>query len=411
MALLLRVDGGLKASTGKSHFRVRCRALDAARVAGVERDAERKETSSLSQAFVQLHRLCKSYGPLTAVSELSLEIAKGEALTLLGPSGCGKTTTLRMVAGLETPNAGMISFDGVRVVSVAERINLPPERRKIGMVFQSYAIWPHMTVAQNVAFPLKVRRVGSAEIRDRVRAMLAMIGLAGLEDRPATRLSGGQQQRVALARALIHEPALLLLDEPLSNLDVKLREQMRVELKLLQARLGLTLIYVTHDQAEALSLSDRIAVLNRGGIEQIGTPRDLYVRPQTPFVRDFLGKSVTLSGRIRAVGKNRAAVELVGDPDSVIDCTVPDGLTLAPGGEVEISVRPEAVSLGPMAPDKAGMLHGIVEAVLYQGERSECEVKVGDAGVFVYLPPDTAIARGDKIALTIARDAARLWSR
>lgn len=365
----------------------------------------------MSQAFVQLHRLCKSYGPLTAVSELSLEIAKGEALTLLGPSGCGKTTTLRMVAGLETPNAGIISFDGVQVVSIAERINLPPERRKIGMVFQSYAVWPHMTVAQNVAFPLKVRRVGSAEISDRVRAMLAMIGLAGLEDRPATRLSGGQQQRVALARALIHEPALLLLDEPLSNLDVKLREQMRVELKLLQARLSLTLIYVTHDQTEALSLSDRIAVLNRGRIEQIGSPRDLYVRPQTPFVRDFLGKSVTLPGRIRAVDKDRAAVELVGDPGSVIDCPVPDGLTIAPGREVEISVRPEAVSLGQMGANKAGMLHGIVEAVLYQGERSECEVKVGDVGVFVYVPPDTAVARGDKIALAIARDSARLWSK
>jgi ABC-type Fe3+/spermidine/putrescine transport system ATPase subunit len=244
-----------------------------------------------------------------------------------------------------------------------------------------------------------------------VRAALAMIGLGGLEDRPATRLSGGQQQRVALARALIHEPALLLLDEPLSNLDVKLREQMRVELKLLQARLGLTLIYVTHDQSEALSLSDRIAVLNRGRIEQIGTPRELYERPETPFVRDFLGKSVTLSGRVRSLANGRAAVELAGDGGSVIDCAIPVGLDLVPGREVEISVRPEAVRLADKANGDAGTLHGIVEAVLYQGERSECEVKVGGAAVPIYLPPDTSALRGDKIALAIARDAARLWAK
>src|SRR6185437_13783550 len=284
------------------------------------------------------------------------------------------------------------------VVSIADGINLPPEKRNIGMVFQSYAIWPHMTVAQNVAFPLKVRRVDAATIRERVRAALTMIGLGGLEDRPATRLSGGQQQRVALARALIHEPALLLLDEPLSNLDVKLREQMRVELKLLQARLGLTLIYVTHDQSEALSLSDRIAVLNRGRIEQIGSPRALYERPATPFVRDFLGKSVTLAGRIKGVATGRAAVELIGDSGAVIDCPLPPGIDLATRHEVDISVRPEALHLGASAGGQAGTLQGIVEAVLYQGERSECEVKIGGTAVSIYLPPDTSAARGDRIA-------------
>lgn len=365
----------------------------------------------MSQAFVRLVGLSKQYGPITAVENLSLEIAKGEALTLLGPSGCGKTSTLRMIAGLETPNSGSITFDGKPVVSVADGINLPPERRNIGMVFQSYAIWPHMTVAQNVAFPLKVRRIDAAAIRERVRAALAMVGLDGLEDRPATRLSGGQQQRVALARALIHNPALLLLDEPLSNLDVKLREQMRVELKLLQARLGLTLIYVTHDQSEALSLSDRIAVLNRGRIEQIGSPRALYERPETPFVRDFLGKSVTLAGRVKGVATSRAAVELDGDNGSMLDCPVPAGLDLAPGREVEISVRPEAVRLADSADAAAGTLHGIVEAVLYQGERSECEVKIGGVPILVYLPPDTGAARGDRIALSIARDAPRLWAK
>jgi ABC-type Fe3+/spermidine/putrescine transport system ATPase subunit len=238
-----------------------------------------------------------------------------------------------------------------------------------------------------------------------------MVGLAGLEDRPATRLSGGQQQRVALARALIHNPGLLLLDEPLSNLDLKLREQMRVELKLLQARLGLTLIYVTHDQGEALSLSDRIAVLNRGRVEQIGTPRALYERPETPFVRDFLGKSVTFDGRIKGVGPGRASVEIESDADAIVECAVPAGLVLAPGRNVEVSLRPEALSLARAANGAAGTLHGVVEAVLYQGERSECEVKVGQTTVCVYLPPDTSAARGDRVALSIARDTPRLWAK
>ena len=363
----------------------------------------------LPQDFIRIDGLSKRFGPLTAVADLSLAIGKGEAVTLLGPSGCGKTTTLRMIAGLETPDTGAIFFDGVPVVSTKDRINLPPERRKIGMVFQSYAIWPHMTVAENVAFPLKVRRIAAAEIRHRVQSALAMMGLDGLDDRPATRLSGGQQQRVALARALIHEPALLLLDEPLSNLDVKLREQMRVELKLLQARLGLTLVYVTHDQTEALGLSDRIVLLNHGRVEQIGNPRALYEQPATPFVRDFLGKSVTLPGRVKGVANGRAAVELACDAGAVIECPAPSGFDLSPGRDIEISVRPEAVRLAVAGNGAADTLHGVVEAVLYQGERSECEVRLGGAAILVYVPPDSSFGRGDRISLSIARDAARIW--
>jgi len=365
----------------------------------------------LDQAFVRLDRLNKRYGGIAAVSDLSLEAARGEALTILGPSGCGKTTTLRMIAGLETPDEGAIAFDGVPVVSIAQRINLPPERRNIGMVFQSYAIWPHMSVAENVAFPLRVRGVPSSEIGERVRRALAMIGLPGLEDRPATRLSGGQQQRVALARALIHEPALVLLDEPLSNLDLKLREQMRVELKLLQRRLGLTLIYVTHDQTEALGLSDRIALMNRGRIEQIGSPRALYERPETQFVRDFLGKSVTLSGRVRGVANGTVAVELAGGAGPVIDCVAP-GFELSSGREVEISVRPEAVRVAETHERNAGpTLEGVVEAVLYQGERSECEVRLGGEQILVYVTADRAFSPGDRIALALAPGAARLWPK
>jgi ABC-type Fe3+/spermidine/putrescine transport system ATPase subunit len=366
----------------------------------------------LAAAFVRLDRLSKSFGPVAAVSDLSLEVAKGEALTLLGPSGCGKTTTLRMIAGLETPDTGAISFDGVPVVSVEAGINLPPERRKIGMVFQSYAIWPHMTVAQNVAFPLKVRRVPASERERRVKGALAMIGLEGLGDRPATRLSGGQQQRVALARALIHEPALLLLDEPLSNLDVKLREQMRVELRLLQARLGLSLVYVTHDQTEALGLSDRIALLDKGRIEQVGTPRDLYERPQTRFVRDFLGKSVILAGTVRGKAPGRVAVAMACATQSVIECQAPAGAALETGDAVEVSVRPEAVHIARAGDDPSGgKLDGIVEAVLYQGERSECEVRLGSERVLVYVPPDMTLQAGDRIALALAPGAAQVWPK
>ena len=359
-------------------------------------------------AFVRLESLSKRYGPVAAVQNLSLEVARGEALTLLGPSGCGKTTTLRMIAGLEAPDEGAIWFDGVPVVSVAKRLNLPPERRNIGMVFQSYAIWPHMTVAQNVAFPLKVRGVPAGKVRERVRAALAMIGLEGLEDRPATRLSGGQQQRVALARALIHEPGLVLLDEPLSNLDVKLREQMRVEIKLLQHRLGLTLVYVTHDQTEALGLSDRVAVMNRGRIEQIGDPRALYENPATEFVRDFLGKSVTLSGYVRGIANGKVAIELAYGARPVIDCSAPAAV-LALGSRVAVSVRPEAVRVAE--PADRGTLEGIVGAVLYQGERSECEVRLGDEAILVYVAADRAVAPGDRIALALAAEAARVWPK
>ncbi len=363
----------------------------------------------MNPSFVTLEGLGKSYGKYAAVADVSLAVAKGEALTLLGPSGCGKTTTLRMIAGLETPDEGTIAIAGKTVFAARDRINLPPEQRQIGMVFQSYAIWPHLTAAENVAFPLQVRRMAKAEIQDRVRKALAMVGLAGFEDRPATQVSGGQQQRVALARALVYEPALLLLDEPLSNLDVKLREQMRLELKLLQNRLQLTVINVTHDQTEALSLSDRIAILNHGRIEQLGTPRELYEQPVTPFVRDFLGKSVTLPARIRAVGGDRVTVELAASPESVLDCARPAGGTCNVGDLVDMSVRREALHLKHDTDQPGRTLKGVIGTVLYQGERSECEVLIGGQPILVYLPADAGLAAGQVIEL--AADALRLWPR
>ena len=366
-----------------------------------------------TRAFVRLVGLTKSFaGGAPAVDGVTLDIAEGESLTLLGPSGCGKSTTLRMIAGLERPDAGAIHIDGAPVVSVAEGIDLPPERRNIGMVFQSYAIWPHMTVAENVAFPLGARGVPKSEAQGRVRDALSTVGLAGLEDRPATRLSGGQQQRVALARALVHRPAVLLLDEPLSNLDVQLREQMRFELKRLQRRLGWTLVNVTHDQVEALGLSDRIAIMNRGRIEQVGTPRELYEWPATPFVRDFLGKSVNLGARIRGIAGGRAGVALACNPDSVVECALPAGSSFAAGDQVRISVRPEAISVGRAGGGVSGsgpVLEGTVSTVLYQGERSACEVKVGDEAILVYLSAGCTPQPGEPIAFAIDPGALRLW--
>jgi len=361
----------------------------------------------MDQPFLRLDGLSKRFGGTLAVADLSLTIARGEAVTLLGPSGCGKTTILRMIAGLEKPDSGAIEIGGATVYARAARLNLPPEKRNIGMVFQNYAIWPHLTVGENVGFPLRVRRLPAASVRTRVAQALAMVGLEGLEHRPATRLSGGQQQRVALARALVTEPKVLLLDEPFSNLDAKLREQMRLELKLLQQRLGLTLLYVTHDQSEALGLSDRIVLMQAGRVEQIGAPRELYEQPRTAFVRDFLGKSVLLRGEIAAREADGVAVRLA-DGGTLLSCAAAADRALPPGAAIEIAIRPEAIRLA-LPGDEAGALIGSVEAVLYQGERSECEVRIGEQVILTYLPPERRVARGDRVALSIAPDAISIW--
>ena len=259
--------------------------------------------------FLSVTGLEKSYGPHKAVNGVSLTVEEGHTLALLGPSGCGKTTMLRCIAGLETPEAGRIEIGGICVFDTAQRINLQPEARGLGIVFQSYAVWPHMTVAENVGFPLKVRRIGGAERDERVARILEIVGLGDWRDRPATNLSGGQQQRVALARALIHEPRLVLFDEALSNLDAQLREQMRLELNLLQDRLGFTAIYVTHDQAEAFGLAEHIVVMNKGRIETQGAPRQIFHEPDTAFVARFLGFNL-LPGRITRRDGTQAEIAL-----------------------------------------------------------------------------------------------------
>lgn len=334
---------------------------------------------------VRLVGLSKTYpgAQARAVDALSLDIEDGEVFTLLGPSGCGKTTTLRMVAGLETPDEGDIRFGGREIVASSRRFRLPPDKRDVGMVFQSYAIWPHMTVEENVAFPLAARRVGRAETRERVAHALELVNLPGLQKRPAPLLSGGQQQRVALARALVIEPKVLLLDEPFSNLDAKLREQMRVELKLLQKRLNIAILFVTHDQIEALSLSGRVALMSLGVVRQQGPPQALYEEPADEFVRDFIGKTVLLRGRV--IGGNpsgQAAVAVPGGPDCVIfgRSYNPEGLEA--GQSVFIAVRPEDVSVrrAESGAPPSGALAGVVSAALFTGERVEYQVEVEEQG-------------------------------
>src|SRR6201993_1793207 len=256
-------------------------------------------------AYLELDRIGKQFGTQTVVDEFSLAVGKGEFISFLGPSGCGKTTTLQMIAGFLGPSRGAIRLEGRDLTAIH------PAKHGLGIVFQSYALFPHMTAAENVAFGLEMRRVPRAERAERVRAALAMVGLAGYEERYPRRMSGGQQQRVALARALVIKPSVLLLDEPLSNLDAKLREEMQIELRQIQRNLGTTTILVTHDQAEAMALSDRISVMNAGRIEQVGTPTQVYDRPATPFVAGFLGKTNVIAVDVRADAGGTAAV--IGD--------------------------------------------------------------------------------------------------
>ena len=298
-------------------------------------------------AGISIDRVSKRYDGVVAVRDLSLEVRDREFLTLLGPSGCGKTTLLRLVAGFLTPDAGTIRVDG-RTLSSTEAV-VPPERRGMGMVFQNYAIWPHKTVFENVVFGLKLRKVPAADAKKKVSDALALVNLAGLEQRYPNELSGGQQQRVALARSLVVEPEILLLDEPLSNLDAKLRERMRTELKELQRRTGITFVYVTHDQAEALALSDRIAVMQLGRLQQYGTPLEVYTKPANRMVADFMGLVNLVPGKVREVRNGAGLIELAGN--LVIEAGALDGA--AAGESVEVSIRPENIRLRAGSSDAA----------------------------------------------------------
>lgn len=312
---------------------------------------------------VKLVHLYKRFGNVTAVGDFNLEVREGEFISFLGPSGCGKSTTLRMIAGFERPTEGDILL-GDQVVSSAEtNVFVPPEKRNIGMVFQSYAVWPHMTVAENVAYPLKIQRVPREERDKRVKEALAMVHLDRYGERYPSQLSGGQQQRVALARALIARPGLLLLDEPLSNLDAKLRESMRFEISSLQKRLGITVIYVTHDQSEAMTMSDRIVVMNAGVVQQVGKPYDVYTHPANKMVADFIGLVNFLPAEVK---EDRIFVKgtQVSFPNTA-------GL---PQGEAVLGVRPENITLSKTG----GMLQGQVKHRFYMGDAVDYRIQVGE---------------------------------
>jgi iron(III) transport system ATP-binding protein len=328
--------------------------------------------------MLRVERLSKIFENVTdqivgGIRDASFELEAGTFFTLLVPSGCGKTTTLRCIAGLETPDDGVIAVDERRLFDGKARINVPVEQRAIGMVFQSYAIWPHMTVAENVAFPLTVakNRPKRAEIAQAVGRALAVVDLDGFQERAATRLSGGQQQRVALARAIVHEPGLLLLDEPLSNLDAQLRDDMRGELKRLQSKIGITTVYVTHDQSEALALSDRIAVIERGRIIQIGSPQDIYFRPANPFVARFVGATNLLPGRLIGASEGRGQVEVLGGRR--IQCVVPQPID---DPAVSVSIRPESIRLAgqPAAGGTDNSLAGRIGGVTFLGASRRVDV-------------------------------------
>jgi len=341
---------------------------------------------------IHIENLVKRFGDAEAVAGLSLEIKPGELFFLLGPSGCGKTTLLRMIAGLETPTAGRIRF-GDRDVT-----NLPANKRKIGMVFQSYALWPHMTVAENVAFGLKVRKIPGPEREQRVREALAAVQMDAFAERRPGQLSGGQQQRVALARALVVKPDVLLLDEPLSNLDAALRIEMRREIRRLCRATGITSVYVTHDQEEALSMADRMAVLRLGKLMQIGAPRELYANPASRFVAGFLGESNFIPGVVRSVENGRLVVET--KAGSLVS-TRPSTEQISAKAEVVCSVRPEAWEVNGAATGENALSATIVDS-LYFGSSAQRHLELdGGIPVKVFEANPEAHPHGDRVRVSV----------
>lgn len=351
-----------------------------------------------SGSYLEVQNLVKYFGNDRAVDDISFSIPKGEFLTLLGPSGCGKTTTLMSVAGLHSIDGGRIRVGDVVYTSPSEGLFLPPEKRDIGMVFQSYAIWPHMTVAKNVSYPLEIRKLNKSEIDDRVNEVLALVGLTAETDKMATNLSGGQQQRASLARAIVAKPRLLLFDEPLSNLDLKLREQMRVELKRIQNEVGITAIYVTHDQSEALVMSDEIIVMSKGKIEQRGGPLDIYSRPVNEYVSNFIGVANLLKAKVRDTnGSGQGVVEVLQDGQTMtVPCQVGPGIGV--GDDAVLSVRPENVHA--VRESNGGVeVEGEVTNAIFLGNYVDCRVKWGDFEWKVISHPRARLKAGEKVFL------------
>jgi ABC-type Fe3+/spermidine/putrescine transport system ATPase subunit len=343
---------------------------------------------------VSIRRLIKRYGETAAVNGIDLEIAEGELVVLLGPSGCGKTTTLRAVAGLEDVDDGEIQIDG-EVVS-SSRISVPPEKRAIGMVFQSYAIWPHLSVFDNVAFGLRLKRLPKAEIERRVLQVLELVGLSAMSVRGVGQLSGGQQQRVALARAVVLEPRLLLFDEPLSNLDAKLREHMRFELRQLQQRLGITSIYVTHDQQEAMAIADCIVLLRQGKIEQMGAPREIYERPASLFAAEFVGAANVVPATVLA-----ANTILLANGMSLTTNPMPNTVFHQP---VTLALRPEHIVLTRQRPRDGNVLPVRIEAAAFLGNIEDLTLDAGGLRLRAQVSPPCRWRAGEQAFAVIAPD-------
>jgi spermidine/putrescine transport system ATP-binding protein len=297
-------------------------------------------TSDSAPNMVELRAVTKRFGSFTAVQEVNLAVRAGEFMTFLGPSGCGKTTVLRMISGFETPTEGLVLLDGQDVT------NVPPYRRDVNQVFQSYALFPHLTVEENIGFGLKMKKAAKTELDEKVRRGVELVALGGFEKRKPSELSGGQRQRVALARAIVCEPKVLLLDEPLSALDAKLRHQMQLELKRLQQRLGITFIFVTHDQEEALTMSDRIAVINKGRIEQLGTVHEIYHQPRTTFVANFIGEANILPATVVSRGDDKVHIQL----DGKLDLVIRDANLSADADQLLVSIRPEKIHIEKQRP-------------------------------------------------------------
>jgi ABC-type Fe3+/spermidine/putrescine transport system ATPase subunit len=359
---------------------------------------------------VKVERLVMMYGAVQAVRGIDFSIAPGSMVTLLGPSGCGKTTTLRCIAGLEVPTSGRITVGDRVVFDSATGAFIEPERRNIGMVFQSYAIWPHMTVGGNVGFPLTIAGVAKAEVQERTRAALELVGLGDLQRRSAADLSGGQQQRVALARALVHEPSVVLFDEPLSNLDANLRERMRTELQLLQARLGFTALFVTHDQEEALSLSDHVVIMHGGRIEQEGTPQDIFRNPATAFTARFLGYSNVFPGRVVSAGAN-GAVQLDLGGNLRISALWRSPTPPRNGDESMVAFRADRVVVEPAGGATGeNVFTGEIEAAGYLGASFDYTIKSGNLEIQAEGSVDHPVARGQTVNLRIAAEHCHAFS-
>ncbi|MEJ2639305.1 MAG: ABC transporter ATP-binding protein [Desulfosarcinaceae bacterium] len=357
-------------------------------------------------AFIEIQNLFKRYKKVVAIDHIQLEVKEGEMLTLLGPSGCGKTTTLRCIAGLETPEAGDIIIDGKPMLS---RGVVPSSKRGIGMVFQNYAVWPHMKVINNINYGLKIKKLSKQEIKQRAEQVLTLVGLEGLADRYPAQLSGGQQQRVALARALVGNPKVLLLDEPLSNLDAKLREELRFEIKSLVRRMGITSVYVTHDQAEAMVISDRIAVMDAGHVVQLGTAEEIYKNPANRFVADFIGTMNFIPGEIVEASQKKDRVYVRTEFSKKLLCCWSDEIDISAGKTVYASIRPEDVEVYTEPLQQAeNLFKSTIVHKAYLGNFMNFFMRINETMIRVQVPHHLPQAEGQELYLFINPDKCML---